>query len=217
MQVTPGQLEPRLALDRARAAAPSRPSAGGRPPSGSGRVRSGRRSEAGSRCRAQARHPPRRTPSAGRRGTPRGDRPCRPRLDALAPRVGSLPSEKTARSRSATTNALNRGPHSWTSEGSSHVRAPFRRRAHGSTAARRAACCPGGPPTRHAAGARSGRQSLVERPGEPSEAQDLVAAQAESWQRASGYRGTSLNVERTASADTTVPTVARPYRSYFAW
>src|SRR5579859_2645607 len=35
--------------------------------------------------------------------------------------LGSVPSEKTARSRAAATKTLNRGPHNWTSDGSSHV------------------------------------------------------------------------------------------------
>ena len=37
---------------------------------------------------------------------------------------GSRPSEKIARSRAATTYALNRGPQSWTSDGSSQVDGP---------------------------------------------------------------------------------------------
>jgi hypothetical protein len=38
--------------------------------------------------------------------------------------VGQRPGENTARSRAATAKTWNRGPHSWTSDGSSHVAGP---------------------------------------------------------------------------------------------
>jgi hypothetical protein len=69
---------------------------------------------------------------------------------------GSLPSVKRARSRAGTTYVLNRGPQSWTSDGSSQVDDHSHGRGRGSRGERRGACCPAGLPA-HAAG-RSERE-----------------------------------------------------------
>ena len=110
--------EPRAG--RPRAAARSRRSAAARRPTGSRPCRSVRRTGAGWGVR-RAPRPPRRRSSSRRRGRRAGERPGPRRPAGRLASSGSLPSEKTARSRAATTYALKRGPQSWTSDGSSQV------------------------------------------------------------------------------------------------
>jgi hypothetical protein len=83
---------------------------------------------------------------------------------------GSLPSVKRARSRAGTTYVLNRGPQSWTSDGSSQVDDHSHGRGRGSRGERRGACCPAGLPTpqaeaseSRAAAARRARRRAVGR------------------------------------------------------
>ena len=119
MQVSPRELEAGAhGIDR-RCAARSRSSAIARRPTGSRPFRSVPRTGAGWGAR-RGRGRPRRTSSPSRRG---GLQPSGQVLSQVpsAGSSGSLPSEKTARSRAGTTYAWCRGPQSWTSDGSSHV------------------------------------------------------------------------------------------------
>src|SRR5437667_23090 len=92
---------------------------------------------------------------------------------------GSRPSEKAARSRAGTTYALNRGPHSWTNEGSSQVDGwvPSTRACIDRSAARGMLSCR---PARGAAeGMRAGWQSLVKRLDHAAVRADLRSREVE--------------------------------------
>src|SRR5918995_1839256 len=71
-------------------------------------------------CRAKRRFVAGEDPRVADRRSHRSTRRAE-RVERVRALPGNRPREKTARSRAATTYALNRGPHNWTRDGSSHV------------------------------------------------------------------------------------------------